>query len=372
MGDEGKLFPALVKQFTASTGIKVKVESIPWDNVNDKLTTAVASGNGPDVLQVGLSNLATFKAAGALKDLTSELPKYPHLASDNFVSSLTNEKLNPDGHVVNVPWVADTRVLFYRSDLLTKAGIAAPPSTWTDLHADAVKLAAAGGKGKYGYYIPQWDQALPNIFTWQAGGEIQDSSGKVTFASAAAKTATDFYESFYADKLVPTNADFDQTQGFVSGAAPMLVSGPYLEKAINDAAPQLKGKWSVAPLPAGQSNISVVAGSSLGVWKNSKNLEADLQLLDYLDTPSTQVAWFKAANELPSTKSAFDDPALTADPMVAVYAKQLGNANLLPLAPKWGAISAAQLKALNNVALQHANEAKELATLNSTVANLQK
>ena len=63
MGDSGPDFEQLVAPFAERTGIDVEVESIPWENVNDKLTTAVASGDGPDVVQIGLSNLAAFQAA---------------------------------------------------------------------------------------------------------------------------------------------------------------------------------------------------------------------------------------------------------------------------------------------------------------------
>ena len=66
MGDAGPAFTELTEDFTADTGIALQVDAIPWENVNDKLTTAVASGGGPDVVQVGLSLLPTFAAAGAL------------------------------------------------------------------------------------------------------------------------------------------------------------------------------------------------------------------------------------------------------------------------------------------------------------------
>ena len=45
--EDSKAFTSLVANFTKQTGIKVNVEAIPWGNVNDKLTTAIASGNGP-------------------------------------------------------------------------------------------------------------------------------------------------------------------------------------------------------------------------------------------------------------------------------------------------------------------------------------
>lgn len=368
--EDGTSFTALMKDFTKQTNINVNVEAIPWANVNDKLTTAVASGNGPDVVQVGLSQLPSFVSAGALMDLTQYRKDHQSLQDSNYLDAVASSKINPAGKQLSVPWVSDTRVLFYRTDILAQAGISAPPATWAELHDDAVTLAKRG-QGKYGFYIPQWDSALPVELTWQAGGSVTDGSGKVTFDTQQFRSAADFYLSFYKDKLVPTASDFDQTQGFVSGAAPMLISGPYLAAAINGQAPQLAGKWGVALLPKEKTATSLFAGSNVGVWYKSKHVAASLRLLDYLAQPATQVTWFKAANELPTAKAALADPALRNDPNVQIYTKQLQDAKLLPLAPKWDQISQSLLDALNGVALKHADQPATLAKLNQTVASLQ-
>ncbi len=372
MGDAGPNFSTLVEGFTASTGIDVEVESIPWENVNDKLTTAVASGEGPDVVQIGLSNLAAFQSAGALADLSSYAADHPSLDDATYLDAVASDKINPAGQQLSVPWISDTRVLFYRSDILAAAGITAPPTTWDELHADAAVLAERGDTD-YGYYIPQWDQSLPAIFTWQSGGDVADATGAVTFDTDAFRSAADFYLSFYEDGLVPTAGDFDQTQGFISGAAPMLVSGPYLAKAISDGAPDLEGKWSVAPLPKGPSSTtSLFAGSNLGVWNNSAEVQQSLLLLDYLADPATQIEWYKLTNQLPTAKAALADPGITDDPMGTVYAAQLADSSLLPLSPKWDQIAQELLKALNGIALNGDDKASTLTALNTTVAELQK
>jgi multiple sugar transport system substrate-binding protein len=367
--EDNASFTALMQDFTKQTGIQVQVEAVPWANVNDKLTTAVASGNGPDVMQVGLSLLPSFESAGALLDLSPYVKDHPGLQSSNYVGAVASDKINPSGKVLSVPWVSDVRILFYRSDILGAAGISSPPASWTQFHDDAATLAQRG-KGKYGYYIPQWDSALPVEFTWEAGGDVM-KNGKVTFDTPQFKAAADFYISFYKDKLVPTASDFDQAQGFISGAAPMVISGPYLAAAIKSAAPQLDGKWNVALLPRNQAGTSLFAGSNMGVWSKSKHVTASLQLLDYLGQSNAQVNWFKAVNELPTAKSALSNSTLTGDPMVKIYTNQLQDAKLLPIVPKWDKISQALLDSLNSIVLKGSDETATLAALNSTVASLQ-
>jgi multiple sugar transport system substrate-binding protein len=367
--EDSTSFTALMQDFTRQTGIQVQVEAVPWANVNDKLTTAVASGNGPDLMQVGLSLLPSFESAGALLDLSPYVKDHSGLQSSNYLSAVASDKINPSGKVLSVPWVSDVRVLFYRSDILGAAGISSPPTTWTQFHDDAAQLAQRG-KGKYGYYIPQWDSALPVEFTWEAGGNVMQN-GKVTFDTPQFKAAADFYISFYKDKLVPTASDFDQTQGFISGSAPMIISGPYLAASIKSAAPQLDGKWNVALLPRNQAGTSLFAGSNMGVWVKSKHVAASLRLLDYLAQTNSQLSWYKAANELPTAKSALADSTLTSDPMVKIYTNQLQDAQLLPLVPKWDKISQAMLDSLNSIVLKGKDETSALATLNATVSSLQ-
>jgi multiple sugar transport system substrate-binding protein len=69
MGDSGTNFEQLVAPWVEESGTEVEVVAVPWDGIDERLTTAVASGSGPDILQVGLSKLRTFADAGALLPL---------------------------------------------------------------------------------------------------------------------------------------------------------------------------------------------------------------------------------------------------------------------------------------------------------------
>jgi multiple sugar transport system substrate-binding protein len=152
----------------------------------------------------------------------------------------------------------------------------------------------------------------------------------------------------------------------------MLVSGPYLQGLVDSAAPQLKGKYGVAPLPSNRTHTSLFAGSNMGIWRNTKHLKESLQLLDYLARPSTQLQWFELANELPTNLAALGSKRLTSDPFNRVYTTQLQNAWLLPpLVPAWNKIAGDLLDTLNSVALKGADADNALATLNQEVAAAQ-
>ncbi|MGX5681434.1 extracellular solute-binding protein [Schumannella luteola] len=367
MGDSGTNFETLV----ADSGIDVEVVAVPWDSIDEKLTTAVASGSGPDILQIGLSKLRTFADAGALLALDDLLADHPGLAPENYPSGVAGLSTAVGGEIVSVPWVSDTRVLFTRTDILAEAGFDAPPSTWDEVREYA-KVLAARGNGNYGYYIPQWDAPLPIQMTWSEGGEVIDSDGNVDFNTPEFEKAVDIYTGLYADGSVPTNGDFDQTQGFISGIAPMLVSGPYLGKGIADAAPELDGKWQASPFPAGDGgSVALFAGSNLGIWHNSDQVDASLDLLEYLAQPETQLKWFELTGELPTVNAALEDPELNADPNVQVYTQQLATAKVLPLVSNWdGAVGTELLNALNSIVLQGADRQSALDTLFSATEGL--
>lgn len=362
MGDSGANFEQLVAPFTEETGQEVEVVAIPWDAIDERLTTAVASGSGPDLLQIGLSKLRTFADAGALLPLDEHLADHPGLAADNFPAGVA-EATQVGGETVSVPWVSDTRVLFYRSDILEENGIDGPPASWDELREDAATLAARGD-GQYGYYIPQWDSPLPVIMTWDFGGDIIDADGNVDFDTPEFADAVDLYTGLYADGSVPTNSDFDQTQGFISGLAPMLVSGPYLARSIADAAPELDGKWGVTMVPGADEKTSLFAGSNFGVWHNTDQVDASLDLLEYLTSVDAQLSWFEINGELPAVSAALEDASLQSDPLVAVYSQQLADSRVLPLVPNWdGQTGSDLLAALNSIVLTGADREATLAEL---------
>lgn len=361
MGDSGENFESLVAPYVTDSGQKVEVVAIPWDSIDEKLTTSVASGSGPDVLQIGLSKLRTFADAGALLPLDDLLADHPALGAENFPSGVSGEATSVNGEIVSVPWVSDTRVLFTRTDILSENGIDRPPATWDELREDA-KTLAGRGDGQYGYYIPQWDAPLPVEMAWSLGGDVIDEGGNVDFDTPEFREAVDLYTGLYADGSVPVNGDFDQTQGFISGVAPMVVSGPYLGKAIADGAPELEGKWQASLLPAGTSSTSLFAGSNLGVWANTDQQDASLDLIEFLSEPDTQLEWYSLTGELPAVTSALEDEELNSDPNVAVYTEQLATAKVLPLVSNWdGAVGAELLNALNAIALTGVDRDEALA-----------
>jgi len=102
-----------------------------------------------------------------------------------------------------------------------------------------------------------------------------------------------------------------------------------------------KSKYGVMPMPKQKTATSFVGGSDLVVFKTSKNRDSAWKLVKWLSEPATQVKWYGLSTDLPSVKSAWQDPALTGDDKLAVFGKQLEDAKAPPAIATWEEVAAA-------------------------------
>jgi multiple sugar transport system substrate-binding protein len=340
MGDEAKSLPEMEKKFEAANpNIDVKVQAIPWSTAHDKLLTAVASKKGPDVVQMGTTWVPEFGSAGALMDLTPYVDKYPELKADNFFDgSLATAKY--DNKTVGIPWYIDTRVLYYRTDLLASVGYKEAPKTWEEL-SDAAQKLAKRGQGKYGINIDPKEQTLSFMFARQNGSKLLDEQGKPLFNQPEFVDAVKYLNSFYKNGSTPKeDLGLDPVQAFKGDAIiPMFISGPWMVKPINDQAPELKGKWATAILPKKKNNISNLGGSNWSVFQYTKQQDAALKFIAFMSKPETQIEWMKVANAMPAAKAAWNDPFLKDNANLSVFGEQMKNAQPMPLVKPWEAIA---------------------------------
>lgn len=337
MGNEGVVLKARADAFMADNpGVTVNVTPVDWGQAVAKLQTAIAGKQTPDVSQMGTDMMGQFAATGALEAVPG------NFEPATFFEGAWNTNVVA-GTVSGVPWYVETRLLYYRSDVAEKAGITAPPATWEELTAMAKAMQADGG-AKWGLSLGtmNWQEYLP--FLWSAGGDVMDADGAFTLNSPEAVEALTYYNSFFTEGLSPTSVPegFDITPAFVAGTHPMFFSGPWHLALIKEAGgADIDGKWAIAPMPTKVSATSFVGGSNLVVFKESKNKEAAWAFVQYLSDPATQVAWYGESGDLPAVQSAWDDPALAADPNVAMFGQQLADTKAQPALSTWSELGVA-------------------------------
>jgi multiple sugar transport system substrate-binding protein len=189
----------------------------------------------------------------------------------------------------------------------------------------------AGGEGS-------WQTLMP--FAWSDGADLTKDGGKAyNFDSPQILKAAQYYQSFFTDGISNKAAPATPTTepDFAKGTVPMFISGPWMMSAVEKVGgPGFKDKYNVAPIPAGSAgSSSFVGGSNFVVFKNTKNRDTSWKFVNWLADPKVQAKWYTLSTDLPSVKSAWQDPTLAADKKLAVFGKQLETAKAPPSFPTW-------------------------------------
>ena len=245
-------------------------------------------------------------------------------------------------------------VLFYNKSDFAKAGISGPPTTWTQLEADAIKLSDPA-KHHYGIYIPlgssEWISYEWEALLWANGGQFMNSSNtKVAFDSPAGVQAlTTWVNLVQKDHAAPTTSyaqagSFDGAPAFAGNDVAMIIDGQWAVSTFTTA----KINYGVALVPAGTSGQSA-ANIGIGVAtvfnKSAATNKAALTFVQWLGSAQTGAYLTATSGGLPSAPDQLTQPMVQAEqaksPTYSVFAEQLKYGHSRPTIPAYSAISLA-------------------------------
>jgi N,N'-diacetylchitobiose transport system substrate-binding protein len=344
------LTDALHKEFEAAhPGVKVKYEVQQWDGIQQKLTTALASGAPPDVIEIGNTQTAAFAAQdGVLTDLTADKDSFN---GSQWLKGLADSG-SYDGKTYGVPFYAANREVIYRKDMFEQAGIAKPPAS-NDEWIDAIgKLKAKFGSDPdfQALYMPGQNWYALLSFIWDNGGDIAKADGKnykATLDTPEAKAGLDFYKKLVdtSGTKAPKDADEAKPQQatvYGAGKVAMMIGLPWELATAAKTDASLTGKTSAFAIPsktAGQSAPVFLGGSNLAIPANSKNVAAAKEYIKLFSSQKYQ-SQLAAAGVVPGTST--DLTGLDKDPLGSVMAKASANGKAVPASPKWGDVESGQ------------------------------
>lgn len=350
LGREGEVVKELLPAFRERyPGIKVEVQQIPWTAAHEKLLTAFVGESLPDVAQIGNTWLPEFHTLGALEDLGPRVARSSVIAAGSYFPGIWDTNL-VEGVLCGVPWYVDTRVLFYRKDLLAAVGVAAPPRTWTEWHDVLRRLKARAGPGRWAILLPTDEWAQPVILGLQNRASLLTADGgDAAFRSRAFREAATFYVDLFREGLAPAVANTQIAnlyQQFAAGDFAMYITGPWNLGEFRRRLPaSLKDAWATAPLPAagggepGGPGVSLAGGSSLVLFRSSKRSDDAWKLIEFLSEPAQQVRFYALAGDLPARRDAWRDPLLSTDAAARAFEEQLENVAAPPRIPEWEQIA---------------------------------
>lgn len=340
MGTEGEKVAPFIDAFNRKTnGPKFRSQALPWSAAHEKLLTAFAADNLPDVIALGNTWVSEFAALDALEPLNS----YGFDTSNMFEAAIDNATIA--GKLLGLPWYVETRLLFYRKDNLARAGFQNPPQTWAEWESQLASLNNIGNNHKFGAFMPVNEFEPLVAFCLQSNDAIlSHNATKGGFQSQGIKATFEFvkglYDKGFAAILSGAEAP-DLYASFGRGEFTFVITGPWNIAEMRKRLPKdVQDKWATAPLP-GPNGIgaSILGGVSLGINKASTNKQAAFELIKELTSASVQSEFSRATADLPAVKSAWAAAGLETDAKAQAFYRQLSLAKAPPKAPEWERIA---------------------------------
>lgn len=348
MGREGEEVGALIRKFEAEhPEIRVDVQVLPWMAAHEKLLTAYVGDALPDVGQLGNTWVPELAALNALTPIDREVAASSEVSPADYFPGIwsTNEI---DGTLYGVPWYVDTRLLFYRRDLVAATGAPGAhgvPETWAGWLEVMRAIKAAAGPERYAILLPldEFEQLLALALS-QDDELLRDHGRWGNFGGKGFRAALAFYLQLFALQLAPvatqtqaSNPWHELGRGYVA----FMISGPWsIGEMKRRLAPAQQPTWATAPLPGPSGpGTSTAGGSSLVVFRGAQRPREAWQLIEFLSRPDVQREFYALTGNLPPRRTTWDAPALAGDEHVRAFRVQLERVRRVPPVPEWERIA---------------------------------
>ena len=345
MGYEGEVVAQLLPEFERrNPGIRVDLQQLPWTAAHEKLLTAFAGDALPDVTPLGNTWIAEFAALDALEPLDARIAATPGFDAADFYRGAWDSGVI-DETIYAVPWYVETRVPYYRKDLLAKAGFDAPPRDWAQWQAAMRAIKREADADRYAVLLPLNEfEPLLNLAVQQPDPLLRENGRYGNFRSAGFKHTLTFFKSMFDEELAPrvdntriSNVWDEFGKGFFS----FYISGPWnVAEFKKRLPPELADAWMTMPLPGPDGpGASIAGGTSFVVFRSSQRKDAAWKLVAFLSEPAQQIRLHALTGDLPPRRSPWATPALANDAYAAAFRDQLERAVPAPKVPEWERIA---------------------------------
>jgi len=341
----------------ANPDVKVNLEFVPYEGLHDKTVLAQGSGQGYDVVLFDVIWPAEYASNNVLVDVSSRITD--EMKKGVLPGAWTTVQYQDKYY--GMPWILDTKYLFYNKEILEKAGITNPPKTWAELN-DQAKIIK--DKGLLASPIAwSWAQAEAAICDYTTlvsayGGDFL-KDGKPAFDKDGGLDALKYMVDSYKSGLSnPNSKEFleeDVRKVFQNGDAAFALNWTYMYSKVNDPAEsKVVGKVGVVPAPGvdGKSKVSAVNGSmGLGITTTSKHPDDAWKYIVFMTSQKVQNDYAKLS--LPIWASSYDDPAVSKGQEELIAAAKLGLAAMYPrpTTPKYQEMSTALQQSIQEALL---------------------
>lgn len=298
--DAGNALRVVLDEYEKQTRVKVNLTIFTWDIGWSDIVKIALYGHGPDVSELGSTWIGSIAAMNALRPFNSgEIRSLG--GADAFLQAIwATGMVGNDPQVWAIPWLTDTRALYYRKDWLQRSGIANEKEAF---RSASVLAQTLDGLRSTGISTP-WAvtvERTPNVlheaasWIWGAGGDFITKEGKqVLFNQPEAFLGLKAYYDLRRF-LTPSNTrSGDSMSYFLNGQTASVIVGPH---AMAQPVPEdVKERWGIAQVPG----VPFLGGSNLVVWKHSRQPSAAIDLIRFLTSQPARFPYSPHATMLPA------------------------------------------------------------------------
>jgi multiple sugar transport system substrate-binding protein len=271
--------------------IKLKPQAVPsnnWADFFNKLSTQIAGGQVPDVIQVATEGQRLFASKGLLSPIDDYIAKDKSII-DEYYADLDpnlikwNQKYaSPGGKTYYLPGEFNTMSLWCNNELFAKAGVALPAGQWTwdEFHTACQQIKAKTGAWAYQADAAYFVGIMPWLLTNGASSFNADWTAP-TFDDPKVAEAADFNRALVSEKLSPPpGGTFDQFTALAQGKLAMFGGGRW--PIINIRNLKAVDKVTIVPFPVKVGPGSPVGWNGYPILKASKNKDAAWTFIKFL------------------------------------------------------------------------------------------
>lgn len=326
----------VLRKFEKQSGIQVELQIIPWSNLQKKILTAVTSGTGPDVVDIGNTWAPSLAATGAFINFDKETMAKVG-GSERFVGPALQATGLPGKPPMSLPVYGNAYLLYYNKKMFAEAGIEEPPKTWKEFIAVAKKLT---------HPPDQWGLVLQGSSYTQAShwafilghqyGNPLYKNGEPNLATPTMVDAVRRYVAFIGknDIVAPAAAQYNNSKfsnAFADGNAAMLMAQNSTMGALTKLGMK-PSEFGVVPLPVqangskGKAVKSITGGVNVAAFKYTENREGALKFMKFMTSEWAQTKLNKGYGTLPTIKTVYNKPAFNT-PKYQVFRKVYENSS---------------------------------------------
>lgn len=291
--------------------VTLSIELLPWGGRREKMLTAFAAGEAPDMAYVNTDTLSLFGTNDVLMPLDDVIPAETW---DDLYGNLLGGLLW-EGKRLMFPALLIGTGHLYNKGLFSEIGMdpESPPETWDDVLALGEASKAAG------YFTTAWNTMdWGNCWVtmiWQAGGNVySEDLTKVLLDTDAAYETLNFSVQLFQNEYVPkegaVGSDAEASAAsavdyWIEGKSTMSGWGnPSITTNTRDQNPDID--FGLAPIWKNKRQVCLGGAGCWGVFKTTKDPQLTSAWLNWLIEPEQQGFYGSVTKFAPPRQSAWD------------------------------------------------------------------